>query len=317
MSLLLRRLDEALSPLLATAAIGPLNAMLRRLSLVGRAALVQEHFGGRIIEDFFLNLCQADRLQLLARAIDDDWNDSLAGEVFTFVSLQSPKSIGELLKFLGMMHNLEARRVITNSLILLVGRRSEPFITALPTLNWRLAADAVYALARIGDPTAIDQMLGQYRREEHLMRVEVLNAVRPFQSPRIQDLMIEALNDDHEEVRLAALRYLAVYKIGEAVDSISNAISTRGFDKRAFDERRGWFITLGTIAGPAVFNDLRRRAEPGRGSSDAADGVHLALLGIRAIRTPEAVEYLVKFDQHAMGDLRLVTRKLLTRSRGA
>jgi hypothetical protein len=316
MALLLRHLDEALSPLLATAAIGPLNSILRRVSLIGRSAAEQGDFSGELIEQFFVKLCTADRLELLGRAIDLDWSNHWAGELFTFVSLQSPSSIGELLIFLGRLRALEARRVVTDSLILLAGKRAGPFLPSLKSDNWRLAADAVHALARIGDPTAIDQILGLFARDEHSLRVEILNAVRPFQSPRIQDLMIGALSDDHEEVRLAALRYLAVYKIRDAVAPITAIMGSRDFAQRSFDERRGWFITLGTIAGVAVLNAFRRRAEPARGTAVVSEEVHLSLLGIRAIRSADAVDFLTKFDAQAQGDLRLLTRKLLQRSKG-
>ncbi|MCP4873118.1 MAG: HEAT repeat domain-containing protein [Proteobacteria bacterium] len=313
---LLRHLDEALSPLLATASIGPLNAILRRLSLLARSAVEQEDFSGELLEQFFVKLCSADRLDLLARAIDLDWNPQWAGEVFTFVSLQSPSSIDELLLFLGKLRSLEARRVVTDSLILLADKRAGPFLPGLSNPNWRLAADAVHALARIGDPTAIDQMLGLFARDEHSLRVEILQAVRPFQSPRIQDLMVAALRDDHPEVRLAALRYLAVYKIRDAVQPISAVMATREFAQRSFDERRGWFITLGSIAGGSAMTAFRRRAEPARGTAVASDDVHLALLGIRSIRTPEALDFLTKFDAQAQGDLRLLTRKLLQQRKG-
>jgi len=314
---LLRHLDEALSPLLATASIGPLNAILRRVSLLARVTGQEEHFAAPMLREFFVNLCRGERLDLLARAIDGDWSEAFGGEIFTFVSLQSPESIDDLFGFLGKLHTLEPRRVVVDALLLLAGRRAGPFLAALNSPNWRLAADAVHALARIGDPTAIDQMLGLFARDEHSLRVEILNAVRPFQSPRIQDLMILALKDEHEEVRLAALRYLAVYRIRDAVEPIRDAMGTRNFGQRTFDERRGWYITLGTIAGPAVFTAFRRRVEPARNTAVVTDDVHLALLGIRAIRSPEAVDFLAKFDAQALGDLRLITRKLLARAKGA
>lgn len=316
LALLLQHLDEAISPLLATASIGPLNSILRRLSLIGRSAIEQEHFSGELIEQFFVKMCTADRLDLLARAVDQDWSNQWAGEVFTFVSLQSPSSIEQLLLFLGKLHALEARRVVTDSLILLAGKRAGPFLPGLTSPNWRLAADAVHALARIGDPTALDQILGLFEREEHSLRVEILNAVRPFQSPRIQDLMVAALLDPHEEVRLAALRYLAVYKIRDALPTLTTVMGQRDFGQRTFDERRGWFITLGTIAGVSVLNAFRRRVEPARGTAVLNDEVHLALLGIRAIRSADAVEFLTTFDSQAQGDLRLLTRKLLQRGKG-
>ncbi len=317
LALFLRHLDEAISPLLATASIGPLNSILRRLSLIGRAALDAEDVLGSIIQQFFVNVCQEERLELLARAIDQDWSDNWAGEVFTFVSLQSPNSIGELLGFLGRLYTLGARRVVTDALILLAGRRPAPFLNVLRSPNWRLAADAAHALGRIGDPTAVDQIAGAFERKEHHLRVEILKAIGPYQSPRLQDLVLGALEDEHEDVRLAALRYLAVYRIKDAVPIITGIMGSKEFTKRSFEERRGWYITLGTIAGPQIFMAFRRRAEPARGTAVVSEDVHLALLGIRSIRTPEAGDWLKLFEREAQGDLRLLVRKLLQQRKGA
>jgi hypothetical protein len=209
----LRHLDEALSPLLATAGIGPLNSILRRAALLARAYREEGDWRGAILSEFFVKLAQQERLSLLAQAINAEWDDGLKGELFTFVSLQHPDAFEQIIRFLEQVSRLPARRVIIDALLLLSGRSAADFLPALRSPRWNLCADAVYALGRIGDPTSIDQVVGAFSRDEHSVRVEVLNALRPYQSPRISELMLRALTDAHEEVRLAALRYLAVYRV--------------------------------------------------------------------------------------------------------
>ena len=314
--LLLAHLDDALSPLLATAAIGPLNAVLRRLGLLGRIGFEKKDFSGDAIRDFFVRFCQSDRLTLLARAIDEDWSDAWKGDLFTFVSLQSKSGVHELIGFLGQVRELAPRRVITDALVLLTDRRAEPFLEAVRSPNWHLAADAVYALSRIGDPTSLDAMCGAFERDEHSLRVEVLQALRPYQSPRIQDLMLDALEDPHEAVRLAALRYLAVYRIREAVSLLTRTMGGRDFNSRSFEEKRGWYITLGHIAGQSVFMAFRKRVETVRGREKATEEAHLGLLGIRSIRSPEAGKFLEEFSGAVFGDLRLLVRRLIRERKG-
>ena len=313
---LLAHLDDALSPLLATAAIGPLNAVLRRLGLLGRIGFARSEFSGEAIRDFFVRFCQADRLSLLARAIDEDWSDAWKGDLFTFVSLQSRAGVDELVGFLGQVRNLGPRRVIADALVLLADRQAEPFMEALQSPNWRLAADGVYALSRIGDPTSLDAMIGAFSRDEHSLRVEVLQALRKYQSPRIQDLMLDALEDPHEAVRLAALRYLAVYRIKEAVALLTKTMGSRDFGDRSFDEKRGWYITLGHIAGMSVFMAFRKRVEPVRGREKANEEAHLGLLGIRSIRSADAGKFLDEFAGAVHGDLRLLVRRLIRERKG-
>lgn len=314
---LLSRLAEAVSPLLATASIGPLNSLLRRLALIARASLKDDGITGEMLQKFFLGLCQSERLELLARALNDDFDEAWKGELFTFVSMQFPESLDELFGFLGKVHRLEARRVMTDALILLAGQESEPFVAMLRHRNWRLASDAAYALGRLGDARALDAMMGAFEREEPSLRAEILLSLRPHQSPRIQELMLTALEDEHEQVRRGALRYLAVYRVREAVDHLTRVMGSKGFDGRSFDERRGWYISLGHIAGQAAFTAFRRRVEGSRGGSEASEEIHLGLLGIRAIRTPEASKFLEGYEQAAKGDLRLLVRKLMTQRKGS
>jgi hypothetical protein len=314
---LLARVDDALSPLLATAAIGPLNSVLRRLALLGRQGYDREHFSGEAIRDFFVNFCQSDRLSLLARAIDDDWAESWKGDLFTFVSMQSRGGVSELFGFLGQVRNLEPRRVITDALILLADRRANPFQQALRSRNWHLVADSVYALGRIGDPRSLDTIISTFEREEYQVRLEVLQALRPHQSPRIQELMFTALGDPKDKVRMAALRYLAVYKIKDSIPFLTETMGSRGFDDREFDEKRGWYITLGHVAGQSSFMAFRRRAEAARGRDKVTEEVHLALLGIRAIRSAESGRFMQEFVGMVRGDLQLLVRKLIHEKKGS
>ncbi len=313
---LLGHLDDALSPLLATAAIGPLNAVLRRLGLLGRIGFARGDFSGEAIRDFFVRFCQADRLSLLARAIDEDWSEAWRGDLFTFVSLQSRAGAEELIGFLGQVRTLGPRRVISDALVLLTERNAEHFLDALHSPNWRLAADGVYALSRIGDPTSLDAMIGTFGRDEHSLRVEVLQALRSYQSPRIQDLMLDALQDPHEAVRLAALRYLAVYRIKEAIPLLTKVMGGRDFSDRTFEEKRGWYITLGHIAGMSVFMAFRKRVEPVRGRDRTTEEAHLGLLGIRSIRSADAGRFLDEFAGAVHGDLKLLVRKLIRERKG-
>jgi hypothetical protein len=307
----LKHLDDALTNLLATASIGPLNAVLRRLALLDRSFEEAGDPRGPVLRDFFVGFCAGDRLSLLARAINTDWDAALKGELFCFVGLQHVASLPHLLDFLGQLVVLEARRVVTDSLILLLGRRAEPWVPVTRSTNWHVVADAVYALGRLGDATALDHIIATFAREEHQVREEVLQALRPHQSPRIHDLMLKALTDEHPAVRLGALRYLTVYRVQDAVPAITREIAARSFKDREFDEQRGWYIALGHLAGSRVLRSFTAQADRHRGGSEITDEVHLALLGVRATRSAEGRAWMQTFGQAARGDLQLLCRKLM------
>jgi hypothetical protein len=312
LSSFLKHLDDALSNLLATASIGPLNSILRRLSLIDRGFEESDDPRARVVRDFFVKFCDGDRLTLLARAINTDWDVALKGELFCFIGLQHTGALDHLIRFLGNVVVLEARRVITDSLILLLGRQADPWLPATRSENWHVVADAVYALGRLGDAMALDHVMGTFAREEHQVRVEVLKALRPHQSPRIYHLMLDALEDDHPDVRLGALRYLTVYRVQDAVPAINKGLGSKGFGDREFEERRGWYIALGHLAGSRVLRSFVSEADKFRGTNEVTEGVHLALLGVRATRSAEGRKYLQSFAQAARGDLQLLSRRLMS-----
>ncbi|MEE2827923.1 MAG: HEAT repeat domain-containing protein, partial [Myxococcota bacterium] len=313
---LLGHLDDAISPLLNSAALGPLNSILRRLSLIARNPSPQVPLREGLLQNWFANLCKTQRLTLLARAINSTWEDDWKGELFTFVYLQQLASFDELIGFLNQVQPEEPRRVVIEALLLLSDQNPKRFAHLTDDASPRLACDALFALSRLEDPLTINRICGTFKRPESMVREAVINSLRDYQSPRIHRLMLDGLEDEDEDVRLAALRYLTVYTVKAAVEPISETIRTRAFMKRAFDERRGWYIALGRIAGQDALPALRKLAEAARGHEDIDEQTHLALLGIRSIRNPKARQYLEGFADSCRGELQLLTRKMLAERRG-
>lgn len=308
---LLENLDHGLSTLLATASIGPLNKVLRRLSLIARDAERTGHWRARVLRQFLLQIGTADRLALVARAVNTDWSPALRGDLFTFVSLQHPKALNELMRFLGNLRQREARKVVTDALLLLADRDAKPFLSALSSPRGNLAADAIHALHRIDDPTHVDPITGAFSRPEAEVRLAVIEALRPHQSPRIHKMAIEALEDEDSRVRLEALRYVTVYKIADAVPKMVAALRAKDFDDRPFDERRGWYLAMGRVAGAAAIPAFRKRTDPALGGSESTPAVLLGLIGIKATQSPEGRKYLHQFSSQAKGDLRRVVTRIV------
>jgi hypothetical protein len=97
---------------------------------------------------------------------------------------------------------------------------------------------------------------------------------------------------------------------------IAKSIRSRGFSSRSFEERRGWFIALGYLAGTGALPALQLQSEPFRGGSQVNEEVHLALLGIKATRSPDANAWLKEFADSTDGDLQLLTHKILSGRKG-
>ena len=312
---LLKNLDDALSPLLATAAIGPLNSVLRRIALLHRREAEAGSFRQKPLGDFLRNVGRIERLQIIARAINEDWADSIRGELFTFLSLQHVDGLDQMIQFLGQLLPPEPRKVAVEALVLLSKRDPKPWLNALRSGNWHLVADAIRALGLIADPVALEHVTIAYERDEASVRLQALETLKGQHAPRIQDLMVRALEDEDGPVRVTALRYCAVNGLDQAIPIIERTLKARGFKERPFEERRGWFMTLGMLAGLEVLPRFQKVAEQARRTADHGQEVHLALLAIRSVRETQARLWLAEFANLASGELKLLAHKVLAGNR--
>lgn len=308
---LLHDLDSALVPMLATASIGPVAAILRKIALLARQANEGGWATGPVLTTFLHDLCTAERFEAVGRALDVDWDDGWKGDLFTLISVQHPDRVGELLRFLARVSNQKPRRVVCDALILLAGRDPQPFVEHLRTARGTGACDAIYALSRIGEPTTIELIVAACTRQEPNVRLEAVTALKNHSSPRIQETMIGRLQDEDAEVRLAALRWLAVYRAADAAPHMAKVVKGRDFDARAFDERRGWAMAWASLAPQEALEHFRKIAEPSRGKDDAGDRLHVALLGVKATRLPVGRAFLEDFARSARGDQVMLARKAL------
>ncbi|GEM_PF-1841036 len=309
----LQHLDEALSPLLATGNIRALNAVLRPIALVARQQSADGTFRAGVLRGFFVKLGREDRLALLAEALNVGWDEELRGELFTFVSVQHVDDVDAIFKLLRQVQDERPRNIIADALLLLTARDSERFISRLQSPSAFEAAAAVRALSRIGGPILMDHVAGAYTRSEPDIRAKVLAALRTQRSPRVSTLMQDALSDPSSEVRLEALRYLASNRVQSSLPILTDTLRRKDFSDRGFEERRGWYIALGRLAGREALQAFTHQAEAGKESKVAAmvEQVHLALLGIRATRTKEGQVYLERFAETARGELRVIARRMV------
>lgn len=308
---LLKNLDDALAPLLSTAAIGPLNAILRRLALLARRETEAGSFRAEPLNEFVAGIGKVSRLGVLARAVNEDWNPALRGELFTFLSLQSDTNLPELMKFLAMLLPDGARQVVVDALVIKTRRSSAPWLEALSGANWHMACDCMRALSMLDDVPALGQLVPLYGRDEATVRRKVVDVLKDHRTPRVDGLMMQALEDDDGEVRMMALRYIAVHRMRDSVDVLRRVVRGRGFGDREFKEQRGWYITLGMLGGSELLPEFQAVAQDALATSDASEKVHLTLLAIKAVRETGARSWLQTYAGSARGDLGRLAKKVL------
>ncbi|MCO4772190.1 MAG: hypothetical protein KDA24_19305 [Deltaproteobacteria bacterium] len=311
LSQLLKNLDDAMAPLLSTAAIGPLNSILRRIALLARRETEAGSFRAAPLSGFVRGVGKVGRLGVLARAVNEDWNPALKGDLFTFISLQDPSNLDELMGFLALLIPEEPRKVVVDALVLMTERSSQPWLDRLQGANWHMACDAMSALAMLDDIPALGSIVPLFERDEATVRRKVVEVLKDHRTPRVDGLMLKALGDEDGDVRMAGLRYCAVHRLRDAADVISEQLNRRSFKDREFKERRGWYITWGMLGGGDLLPELTAIADSAKESGDASEQTQLTLLAIKSIRETGARVWLQEYAASARGELGRMAKKVL------
>jgi HEAT repeat protein len=124
-----------------------------------------------------------------------------------------------------------------------------PAVAMLEDPDAKVRASAAAALKRFGKP-ARAPMLEAYRGGGPGARSALLGALGRIASPAISELLIAALEDPREDIRLEAARVLGVRKDRQAVTRLLRAAAEGG------PHRFIYIRVLGEIGDPAAFEPL-------------------------------------------------------------
>lgn len=129
-------------------------------------------------------------------------------------------------------------------------RAIEPAIALLDDPDSKVRTSAAAALKKFGKP-AHAAMLDAYRRGNARIRFVLLSALGKVATPAISELLIAALDDPQEEIRVEAARVLGIRKDRRAVPRLIQAVADGGPYQFAYIQ------TLGAIGDPAAFEPLQ------------------------------------------------------------
>ncbi len=249
--------------LLADGALETANKILFPLKMLSSEDHARAFTHHDKVEKLFLRLGQPQRLEYLKVSLNEGRVEGGARALFGFLSLQLPENVPGILEWMEGIKDGDLRRAAVDALITVSGGDLKPFHDVVRTGSPQLLADVIHGMGRIGDVHSLEVILGAFAHADPRVREEVLIALRSFESPRAREITLSALNDPVEEVRMAALRHVAVRRDRLAAQLLVEKINGKTFKHRSFAEKRAIFMALAHIRGrealPLLEAQLKQR----------------------------------------------------------
>jgi HEAT repeat protein len=194
-------------------------------------------------------------ISLLAELLDSgiDIDERVFKELIQFFD---KNSITPLIKFLGELKTIHARKHVIEALIVL-GKKDLPALSmGLDDQRWYVVRNIIHILRKIADKRAVEYLLNTVRHGDVRVRKEVIKALGDLGGREVVQTLRECLDDADVQIRIASAK--AFGKIGSeaAKKIILEKISGKTFKEKEFDEKRQFYEVLSRWKDTAVFDFL-------------------------------------------------------------
>lgn len=230
-------------------------------------------------------LATEEFIALLAEILDS--GITIDSAVFDeLIEFLDKNAIGPLVKYLGELKTVHARKSVIYALITLGKRDIQAVASGLSDERWYVVRNIIYILRRIGDKGATEYLLKSVRHRDIRVRKEVIKALGDFGRREVVQTLRECLDDADSEVRIAAARAFSHIGSEAAKRIIIDKISDKMFKDREFEEKREFYEALSRWKDAEVFDflmkTLKKKTFFGRSKNDeirACSALCLGLLG--------------------------------------
>jgi hypothetical protein len=167
-------------------------------------------------------------------------------------------AIGTLIKYLGELKTIRARRFVINALSV-VGRKDiKALARGLDDERWYVIRNIIYILRKIGDKRAVEYLLKTVRHGDVRVRKEVIKTLGELGGREVVQTLREYLNDTDMQVRIASAKAFAAIGSEAAKKVIFDYISDKTFKEKDFEEKKEIFEVLSRWKDVEVFEFLMK-----------------------------------------------------------
>jgi len=196
-------------------------------------------------------------ISLLAELLDS--GIEIEEEVFKeFVEFLDKNAITPLVKFLGELKAIHARKIVIEALIFLGKKDIQALARGLEDSRWYVVRNIIYILRKIGDKRGIEYLLRTVRHGDIRVRKEVIRALGELGGREVVQILRECLDDSDVQVRIASAKAFGNIGSDAAKKIILDKISDKMFKERDFEEKREFYEVLSMWKDAEVFDFLIR-----------------------------------------------------------
>jgi len=244
------------------------------------------------------NILARASLQAAQRALDyaEQAQDVRTDELISFLKILDGTVIDLLFERLESTKRPHVRSALVEALTHHCGNRHDILRTKLlESSNPALLRDLINIIAAIGDSGFLKYLPKFLRHHEVQVRAEAVRALGRFKSAEVVPLLLMALKDPQERIRLTSTRQLAYSEDIRAFEGIKERIESQDFNKFSMTEQRYLFTALALLGKESVVSYLSRMLDDtsGFGGHSSPKGIN-AVHALATIGTPSALDVLKK-----------------------
>lgn len=194
-------------------------------------------------------------ISLLGELLDS--GTEMEEKVFNgFIEFLDKNAIPPLMKILGELKTIHARKNVIEALVFLGRRDIQMLARGLDDHRWYVVRNIIYILRRIGDKKATEYLLKTIRHGDIRVRKEVIKAIGELGGREVLQTLKECLDDADAQVRTASVRAIGSIGSEAAKKIVLEKISDKGFKERDFEEKKEFYEVLSRWKDAEVFDFL-------------------------------------------------------------
>lgn len=229
------------------------DVMKRAREIIEEPVLTEE--GKQYMRMLSAYLGTEEIIALLAEILDSGME--LDRRVFgEFMDFLDKGAIEPMVKYLGELKTIHARKHIIDALIVLGRKDIQAVSKGLTDQRWYVVRNIIYILRKIGDRRAIEYLLKTVRHGDVRVRKEVIKALGELGSREVIQTLRECLDDPDVQVRVQAAKAFGSIGSEPAKRILLDKISDKAFRERDFSEKREFYDVLSTWKDGEVFDFL-------------------------------------------------------------
>jgi len=229
------------------------DVMKRAREIIEEPVLTEE--GKQYMRMLSAYLGTEEVIALLAEILDSgiELDRRVFGEFMDFLD---KGAIEPMVKYLGELKTIHARKHIIDALIVLGRKDIQAVSKGLTDQRWYVVRNIIYILRKIGDRRAIEYLLKTVRHGDVRVRKEVIKALGELGSREVIQTLRECLDDPDVQVRVQAAKAFGSIGSEPAKRILLDKISDKAFRERDFNEKREFFDVLSKWKDVEVFDFL-------------------------------------------------------------